>query len=418
MQNPDCFYQRAGQQGCRRAAGEQSIAERRATGQAAQRDGTAHRTALDGAVANMVLHDFFWLSTDVPGVLKDLHAALKPGGWFGVVDHSAPPGTGARDAMDRDKGTSSHRRGVREEDLRGRRFRARRRATMPCAIRRTIAPSRSSPRTCAASKRIASCSDSSRSNHDHHTMRHAIATLPVLVLFAVAALGATDSRRPFNVDDINDDPRRRLIRSFRPTASGSLTPCARPMRSRTSASRMCGWRAGTASSSVQLTNSESSEHTPRWSPDGKYLSFLTSRGEDERPGAGVAARSPRRRSEAAHRASTAPSSIYEWSPDGKRLALIVTDEDPHRVRKGRGGQDAAADRHRPLLLQGGRDRVPRRAAPSISICSTSRRARPRCSRPGDSTKAGRRGRPTAAQIAFVSNRSERCRTAATSSAST
>ena len=59
---------------------------------------------LDGAVANMVMHDFFWLSQDVPGVLKDVYTALKPGGWFGIVDHAAPVGTGARDALDRDNG--------------------------------------------------------------------------------------------------------------------------------------------------------------------------------------------------------------------------------------------------------------------------------------------------------------------------
>src|SRR5688572_29898966 len=34
---------------------------------------------------------------------------------------------------------------------------------------------------------------------------------------------------------------------------------------------------------VQLTRSEHSAHTPRWSPDGKYLSFLTARGEDDEP---------------------------------------------------------------------------------------------------------------------------------------
>src|SRR4030095_5361955 len=28
----------------------------------------------------------------------------EAGGWFGVVDHSAPAGTGNRDALDRDKG--------------------------------------------------------------------------------------------------------------------------------------------------------------------------------------------------------------------------------------------------------------------------------------------------------------------------
>jgi predicted methyltransferase len=61
--------------------------------------------SLDGAVAMMVLHDFFWLSPDVPGVLRDLHTALKPGAWFCVVDHAAPAGTGAQEALDRDKGT-------------------------------------------------------------------------------------------------------------------------------------------------------------------------------------------------------------------------------------------------------------------------------------------------------------------------
>ena len=38
-------------------------------------------------------------------MLADLHKALKPGGWFGVVDHSAPAGTGIEHALDRDKGT-------------------------------------------------------------------------------------------------------------------------------------------------------------------------------------------------------------------------------------------------------------------------------------------------------------------------
>jgi predicted methyltransferase len=60
--------------------------------------------SLDGAVAFMVLHDFFWLSQDVPDVLRDVHTALKPGGWFGVVDHAAPANTGAEHAKDRDKG--------------------------------------------------------------------------------------------------------------------------------------------------------------------------------------------------------------------------------------------------------------------------------------------------------------------------
>ena len=88
MQNPQFFYDRAGPKPIEERLPELGL----------------EPGSLDGAVAFMVLHDFFWLSNDVPGVLADLHKALKPGGWFGVVDHSAPAGTGNRDALDRDKG--------------------------------------------------------------------------------------------------------------------------------------------------------------------------------------------------------------------------------------------------------------------------------------------------------------------------
>lgn len=103
MQNPAWFYERAG---------TQPVDERLANNRLPNvvrldkplNDLGLEPDSLDGAVAFMVLHDFFWLSQDVPGILTDLHRALKPGGWFGVVDHSAPAGTEARDALDRDKG--------------------------------------------------------------------------------------------------------------------------------------------------------------------------------------------------------------------------------------------------------------------------------------------------------------------------
>ena len=52
--------------------------------------------SVDGAVMNLVFHDMFWITMDnVPPVLKNLYATLKPGGWVGVIDHAAPAGTGA-----------------------------------------------------------------------------------------------------------------------------------------------------------------------------------------------------------------------------------------------------------------------------------------------------------------------------------
>jgi predicted methyltransferase len=104
MQNPDFFYERFGKK-----AVDERLANNRLPN-VVRLDKPLNSmglepNSLDGAVAFMVLHDFFWLSQDVPGVLKDVHQALKPGGWFGVVDHAAPAGTGAEQAMDREKGT-------------------------------------------------------------------------------------------------------------------------------------------------------------------------------------------------------------------------------------------------------------------------------------------------------------------------
>jgi predicted methyltransferase len=107
MQNPAFLYERP--------TGEKAVAERLANNRlpnVVRLDKPLNELglapgSLDGAVAFMVLHDFFWLSQDVPDILADLHKALKPGGWVGVVDHSAPAGTGIEQAKDRDKG--SHR---------------------------------------------------------------------------------------------------------------------------------------------------------------------------------------------------------------------------------------------------------------------------------------------------------------------
>jgi len=55
----------------------------------------------NGAIANDVFHDFFWLSKDVDGVVKQVYDALEPGGFFAIVDHAAPAGTGDSFALDR-----------------------------------------------------------------------------------------------------------------------------------------------------------------------------------------------------------------------------------------------------------------------------------------------------------------------------
>jgi len=78
---------------------------------------------------------------------------------------------------------------------------------------------------------------------------------------------------------------------------------------------------------LHLTSTPENETTPRWSPDGKYLAFLSSRpGKakgnqvwllDRAGGEAVQLTDVKGRLQS-----------YEWSPDAKRLALTIGDPDP------------------------------------------------------------------------------------------
>lgn len=82
--------------------------------------------------------------------------------------------------------------------------------------------------------------------------------------------------------------------------------------------------------SVQLTNSDDSENMPRWSPDGKYLGFLTARGEDDAPEQVWVL--DRQGGEAKPLTGFNGDVLeFSWSPDGKKLALIVNDADPRKL---------------------------------------------------------------------------------------
>jgi dipeptidyl aminopeptidase/acylaminoacyl peptidase len=87
---------------------------------------------------------------------------------------------------------------------------------------------------------------------------------------------------------------------------------------------MSRWDGGR---SVRLTSSKSSEATPRWSPDGRYLTFLSDR-DDAREVDQLWLLD--RSGGEAERITDLPGGIsdYAWSPDSKRLALIVSDPDP------------------------------------------------------------------------------------------
>jgi dipeptidyl aminopeptidase/acylaminoacyl peptidase len=81
------------------------------------------------------------------------------------------------------------------------------------------------------------------------------------------------------------------------------------------------------SRNVRLTASKADEHSAQWSPDGRYLTFLSSR-DDTREVDQVWLLD--RVGGEAERLTDLPGGVveYTWSPDSKRLALIASDRDP------------------------------------------------------------------------------------------
>jgi dipeptidyl aminopeptidase/acylaminoacyl peptidase len=102
---------------------------------------------------------------------------------------------------------------------------------------------------------------------------------------------------------------------------------------------------------IQLTYGvDNSVSNPRWSPDGKYLSFLS-----ERPGATNVKGSQvwlldRRGGEARQLTSVKGKlSGYEWSPDAKKLLLIIA-EDPDQEARDKEKGESEKEKPKPIVI--------------------------------------------------------------------
>ena len=76
---------------------------------------------------------------------------------------------------------------------------------------------------------------------------------------------------------------------------------------------------------VQLTNSTEGESSPRWSPDGKYLSFVSSRNGEKLAQLWLMDR----RGGEAKMITNLKGDLdeYAWSPDGKKIVMSIKDQD-------------------------------------------------------------------------------------------
>jgi len=81
---------------------------------------------------------------------------------------------------------------------------------------------------------------------------------------------------------------------------------------------------------IPMTAKGSSASRPRWSPEGKYLSFLASRNEGK-----TQIWTLNRLGGEAQQLTKIPQGVssYEWSPDGKKILLSLRDPDPDADKK-------------------------------------------------------------------------------------
>jgi dipeptidyl aminopeptidase/acylaminoacyl peptidase len=107
---------------------------------------------------------------------------------------------------------------------------------------------------------------------------------------------------------------------------------------------------------LQLTSTpKESESQPKWSPDGRYLAFVSGRGDENE--ADQLWLLDRQGGEAV-RLTEGKLSVedYAWSPDGKRIALILKDGEPEEKsedddgKAGGGAKPDKADEKRPKPL--------------------------------------------------------------------